>query len=192
MKRIGKVCFLLGCVMILFSLALLGYSQFHARMAGRKAAAISETIQDILTVRTTGIMDSYSCMEMPVLQIEDQDFCGLLEIPGYGITLPIYDTWDAAKTNCYPCRFWGSTYDGSLIVGGSDQTGQFDMLDQIQNGCVVSVLDMTGAEFDYTVSWVQRSKEASAQALLEEGWDLTLFARDSTSMDYIIVRCTVS
>ena len=137
MKKRYKICQILGCVLILCSMGILLFSQLHAKRAQADAAGITETIRSILPPRTSGVMESYSCMEMPVLQIDGKDFCGLIDIPAFGVTLPIYSTWDAGKVTAYPCRFWGSIYDGSLVVGGADQAGQFDFFEQIEIGCVV-------------------------------------------------------
>lgn len=136
-------------------------------------------------------MDSYSVMEMPVLEIEGQDFSGIVDIPAFGLMLPIYNTWDSRKVTSFPCRFYGTVYDGSLIVGGSDQEGQFDCFEKIQNGSTVIITDMTGAEFYYTVVRIDRAKSAEADILINEDADLTLFVRDAYSLDYIIVRCAL-
>ena len=104
-------------------------------------------------------------------------------------TLPVAGSWDAGKVNSYPCRFWGTVYDGSLIVGGADQPGQFAGFDRIFDGSAVTVTDMTGAEFSYVVDRVERSKSAQAEVLMAGEADLTLFARDAYSLEYVILRC---
>ena len=53
----------------------------------------------------------------------------------------------------------------------------------------VIVTDMTGVQFAYTVTGVDRAKHAETQWLTEEGCDLTLFCHDIYAMEYIAVRC---
>lgn len=189
MSKRHKIYQILGCLLILCGMGILLFSQLHAQKAQAEAAQITEKICAILPPRSAGMMEVYSCAQMPVLQIDGKDFSGLVEIPAFGVTLPIYSTWDSAKVTSYPCRFGGTVYDGSLIVGGADQQGQFDFLDRIQLGAIIKVTDMTGAEYVYTVTRVDRSKSAESEILMDEGSDLTLFARDTYSLDYLMVRC---
>ena len=189
MSKGRRILLVLGCLLILCSIGVLLISQFRAKKAQTDAAKITEEICKILPPRHPGVMEDFSSMEMPVLQIDGEDFSGLIEIPTFGVTLPIYHNWDSGKVTAYPCRFWGTIYDGSLVVGGADQQGQFDFLDQIELGCMIKVTDMTGAEFTYTVMRVDRSKTAEADVLMDAEADLTLFARDTYSLDYLMVRC---
>ena len=189
MKRRANLFLVIGCLLVAGSLALLAYSRIHSAQAQKRNAEVVAQITTILPGRIDGVMESYSNMEMPAMQIGGEDYIGLLEIPAFGLTLPIGSSWDAGKVTSYPCRFWGTVYDGSLVVGGADQTGQLDCLDQIWDGGVVTVTDMTGSVFRYMVSRVERSKSAQAEVLLDDAADLSLFVRDAYNLEYIIVRC---
>ena len=189
MKRRANLFLVIGCLLVAGSLALLAYSSIHSAQAQKHNAEVVAQITTILPDRIDGVMDNYSNMEMPAMQIAGEDYIGLLEIPAFGLTLPIGSSWDAGKVTSYPCRFWGTVYDGSLVVGGADQAGQLDCLDQIWDGSVVTVTDMTGSVFRYMVSRVERSKSAQAEVLLDDAADLSLFVRDAYNLEYIIVRC---
>lgn len=189
MRRRNKILQVLGCLLILGSVGILLFFQLHAKIAQGDAARIAEKICGSLPPRSPGMMQMYFGREMPVLQVEGQDFAGLIEVPAFGKQLPIYSSWDAGKVTSFPCRFWGSAYDGTLVIGGADQEGQFDFLDQIEPGSIIRVVDMTGAEFVYTVTRVDRSETAEAEVLMDTDADLSLFVRDAYAMVYIIVRC---
>ena len=191
MKRRGNLFLIAGCLLVAGSLVLLVYSRIHSEQARKRNVETVAQIAAIIPPRSDGAMDSYSNMEMPVLQIGGEDYIGLLDIPAFGLTLPIGSSWDTGKVTTYPCRFWGTVYDGSLIVGGADQPGQLDCLDQIWNGSIVTVTDMTGSVFRYVVSSVERSKTAHSDVLVDESAALTLFVRDAYNLEYIIVRCAV-
>ena len=103
--------------------------------------------------------------------------------------LPIYSSWEDGSVAKYPCRFWGSAYDNSLIVGGSDRKGQFDFCSRLDLGDKIRITDMTGTEFSYEVVRIDRRKQADLQTFEEVDCDLTLFVRDSSTLNYIIVRC---
>jgi len=189
MRRSAKVVFALGCVLILCSLALLAVSQLRVKRGQEIAAKVVETMETILPERREGLSDTYRNMEMPALEIDGEDYVALLEIPAFGVRLPVSGSWEKAKVTSCPCRFWGTVYDGSLIVGGYDQPGQFDCFDRIQDGTAVTVTDMTGAEFSYAVERIERSDSAEAEKLMDSAADLTLFVRDAYLLEYIILRC---
>jgi len=191
MRRSSKIFVLAGCLLIIGSFALLAASRLHAARAQRENAEVIRQIEAIIPARSPGIMDEYLDMEMPALQINGQDYIAVVEIPGFGVKLPVGGSWDAGQVTSFPCRFWGTVYNGSLVLGGADQTGQFDCLDQIGNGSIVTVTDMTGGEFTYVVTRIGRSKSAQAEILLDNEADLTLFVRDAYNFNYIIVRCTM-
>lgn len=191
MKR-NKVLQILGILLILASFAILWVSRKNAETARVEAAQIVSRIQKYLPDKTFGMMDDYSAMAMPVYQIGGKDFSAVIEIPSLGIILPVFDKWDPEQIRAYPCRFAGTVYDGSLVVGGADQPGQFDCLDRAEIGAVVTVTDMTGAVFTYTVDRVGRSQTAEAEKLMDGSVDLTLFVRDTFSREYILVRCVAA
>ena len=186
-----KVNFLqmIGSGLIVCGLLLAVFSCFSTIQASKQMERAVQEIQKILPPPTPGVMDQYSSMEMPALQIDGKNYVGLLDIPAFGITLPIGATWSALTAGMCPSRFCGSVYDGSLAIGGTDRNGQLDFLERLQIGDAVEVTDMTGARFRYTVSWIQRSTSADMDVLVKEGSKLTLFAGDRFSLEYVIVFC---
>lgn len=189
MRKTGKIIFVLGCLLIVCSLVLLIFLQTRTKQAEHTNAEIVQTMETILTDRKEGTKDFDRDPEMPALEINGEDFIGLLEIPAYGLKLPIGSMWDKETVLSYPCRFYGSAYDGSLIIGGYDQSGQFDFFDRIQTGTAIAITDMTGSTFSYTVNRIDRSNSAEAEVLINSEADLTLFVRDAQGLEYILLRC---
>lgn len=188
MKR-NKFLLIAGVLLILGSIGILLFSRMNAQKARVEASEIVTEICGSLPERAPGVMDSFSSMDMPAHQIGGEDFSALIEVPAFGVTLPVGDGWEPALVRSYPCRFAGSAYDGTLVIGGADQPGQLDFLDRLEIGTVITVTDMTGAVFTYTVDRVGRSRTAEAERLMDPGVDLTLFVRDAYSLEYILVRC---
>ena len=191
MKR-NKILQMIGILLILGSCGILLFSRMSAQKARTEAAEIVTEIRRSLPEKSFGTMESFSSMSMPVHQIGGEDFSALLEVPAYGVILPVGDGWEPGSVRSYPCRFAGSVYDGTLVIGGADQPGQLDFLDKLEIGTVITVTDMTGAVFTYTVDRVGRSRTAEAEKLMDAGVDLTLFARDAYSLEYILVRCVAN
>ena len=180
----------LGLGLILLSLILLIGSKGLDLYLRKQTQQLARHLEALLPLAGTGTPDDYSSAELPVLQLDGEDFSGLIRIPSFGVTLPMGHSW--SSTGKYPCRFWGSLYDGTLVVGGKDKTGQLDFCDRMDIGEQILITDMTGVQFRYTVSRIDRSRHADADILLKDEWDLTLFVRDAISLDYILIRCNYS
>ena len=179
----------LGFLLILCGAGIVLQQQLRANAAVRAAEKTVAAMEAIMPERTEGVPDSYTNLAMPVLEVDGEDYIGIVEIPAFGVTLPVGSEWDPSAVRSRPCRFWGSVNDASLVIGGADQKGQFDFCDRIDLGAFVTVTDMTGVEFRFTVTRVDRNKHAQADWLCKDQYDLTLFARSATSLEYIAVRC---
>lgn len=191
MKKRKTTLFLAaGVCLILLGVALLLLQQLRMHRGNERSFQVAAKIEALLPERTLGVPGGDT--GMPVLQIDGTDYAALLEIPSFGLTLPVADRWDSGKLHFGPARFYGSAYDGSLIIGGADDPGQFEFCGRIEQGAQVILTDMTGARFTYSVSKVGRAKHADAQWLTEGDWDLTLFVQDVYAMEYIAVRCTLA
>ena len=191
-KQKFPLLFVLGIGLILISVSLL--LAYHIRMylGAQHSQRILLQLYEILPEQTQGVPGMYPDANMPVLEIEGTDYVAVVEVPSFGITLPVADQWDADKLYRSPARFLGSVYDNTLILGGADDAQQFGFCDKIQHGALVTVTDMTGAQFSYTVSEIDRAKHAETQWLAEADCDLTLFCHDVYSMEYIAVRCVLA
>lgn len=191
MRKNSKVILMIGLLLIAVSFLLLLKLQIQTKRAMRTDAEVVQIMESILTDRREGEEDAERDAEMPALELSGQDFIALLEMPSYGLKLPVCGTWDKGNVTSYPCRFCGSAYNGSLVIGGYDQPGQFDFFDRIPTGTPVTVTDMTGSEFSYVVEQVERSNSAQAEVLIDGESDLTLFVRDAQLLEYIILRCVL-
>lgn len=191
MIKNSKVIFIFGCILITFSLAFMFLLQAQTKQAERTNVEIIQTMENVLINHRDGFKDPELETEMPVLEIQGEDFIALLEIPSYRKKWPVCGIWDKGKVTLYPCRFCGTSYNGNLIIGGYDQPGQFDFFDTISTGVTVTVTDMTGCKFSYVVDFVEHSTSAEAEVLIDAGADLTLFVRDVRLLEYIILRCVM-
>ena len=146
----------------------------------------------LLPDRTLGVPETYADPGMPNLEINGEDYVALLEIPSQGVRLPVADQWNSMELFHSPARFAGSVYDKTMVIGGADHSGQFGFCDEIEHGAVITITDMTGAQFSYTVARIDRANRAEARWLQNEAYDLTLFCRNVYSMEYIAVRCVLA
>lgn len=188
-KRKFLIPLIAGICLIVVTLGIVLFFQIRMHMGWKHSQQVTEQLSQLLPEKTLGVPGSYADPLMPVLQIKDKDYCAILQIPALDITLPVADQWDSDQLHRSPARFFGSAYDGTLVIGGADNAKQFGFCDTIDQGVTVTITDMTGAEFTYTVARVDRSENAETQWLCQEDWDLTLFCRELYSMNYLAVRC---
>lgn len=189
MKRKVPLLLILGIFLICASLCILAFFGIRAHLGAKNCQKILSQMELILPERTQGVPGTYPDSAMPALALDGVDYAAILEIPAYGITLPVADKWEPKKLYAAPSRFCGSAYDNTLVIGGADSSQQFSFCDKIDIGAMITVTDMTGVQFSYTVSRVDRAKQADAQWLSADDFDLTLFCRDTYSLEYIAVRC---
>jgi len=187
-KRKVPIALIVGIALVFVGFSYMLGLAVRVHIGSNRSRATVTSIEDILPDKSSGVPGTYPYVGMPVLEINGIDYVAMLEIPAHGVTLPVADTW-TDKLYDSPARFCGSSYDNSLVIGGGDYSHQFSFCDKIDNGTIVTVTDMTGAQFTYSVARVDRSKDASGSWLANEDYDLTLFCRDVYSMEYIAVRC---
>lgn len=187
MRSISKWLLVAGSLLIVGSLVWLLVDYLAAENAEEETATLMEQLDELLPPPTEGITSADT--EMPVLAVAGRDVVAVVELPAYDVRLPVGNTWDASGVTAYPRRFYGSAYDRSLVIGGSDRAGQLECLTQVELGDTVTVTDMTGAVFTYRVERVDRSDSAETEKLMDPDTHLTLFARDTYSLEYVLVRC---
>ena len=183
MKRAAKALIFAGIALITLSLVALLHMQLASRQAEKSAEALLQRLDALLPPLHPGSQESYRVMTMPALEVDGRDVIAIVEIPAFSLRLPVLSSWEQGSD--LPRRFSGSAYDGTLIIGGS--AAQFACFNRIPNGTEVTVTDMRGAVFTYTVARIGRASTADAETL--SGSRLTLFAPQTTSLEYILLRC---
>lgn len=188
-KRTFPLITVLAAVLILIILSVVIVWQVRVHTGAAHCRQIAEQMSAILPERAQGVPGSYPDTGMPVLELDGTDYAAMLEIPSFGLTLPVADKWDNDDLFRSPARYYGSAYDNSLIIGGADHPQQFDFCSKIEDGALITVTDMTGTRFSYTVARADRAKQADASWLIDPDCDLTLFCHDIYAMEYVAVRC---
>ena len=188
-KRLTLGLLILGVMLIIGSV---GYYAWMCYSVKENAADAKKTVDKMYLLMpeiTNGVPDERSNTTMSSLEIDGDSFVGIIEVPVYESKLPIYASWDADKLNRFPCRFFGSVYNETLILGGSENDGQFDFITQISLGDSVCITDTMGVRYAFQVSSIRRCKDISADKLLSEESSLIFFAKNSLDFDYIVVYC---
>ncbi len=188
-SNIWTALLLIGTMLILGSASLLITSNLQQKAAIKNAEKTVGSLREAMPSVHDEITDDRANSTMPTMEIEGLSYCGIIELPAYDTELPIYSYWDKNKASRLPCKYSGSIYDSSLIIGGSDNKGQFDFVKTITGNDTVYITDMTGARYSYVVKEIVRTRDVSSSSLTTDEFDLTLFAKNTYSLDYTVVRC---
>ena len=171
-----------GVMLIISSVSLMLYQSVRQKITVQSNAEIVDTLFTLMPSVHSGEKDDRVDMNMPMLEIDGENFVG---------KLPVCGSWNRHKVSEFPCRYSGSLYDGSLIIGGSDAAGQFDFAKNISIGDSVFLTDMVGGQYFYRVEWIEITADVSTENLVSDKADMILFARNTYSLDYTVIQCSV-
>ena len=128
-------------------------------------------------------------MEMPVEEVEGNDYIGVLEIPSLEISLPVMSEWSYPKLKISPCRYSGSAYTGNLTIAAHNYRTHFGSIKNLTAGAQVIFTDVKRRCFYYEVNAVEVLEPTASQDMVSEEWDLTLFTCTPGGQARVAVRC---
>ena len=131
-------------------------------------------------------------MEMPVQTIDGVDYIGKLEIPAYGLELPVIADWSYPMLKIAPCRYFGSVYTNNMIIAAHNFVSHFGNLKYLTQGDVVYFTDMDGNRFSYEVAGCETLQPMAEREMKSGSWDLTLFTCTIGGASRVTVRCVRS
>ena len=148
----GKICILLGLVLILGAGGLYGYNLWIDYQAGLQsdaaALAIVESIQgegmDILDVE-----DGYNAERLQVAELDGAYYMGVLTIPALEKILPVQSDWSMTKLKTSPCRYSGTLQDGEFVIAGHNYKKHFSGLSTLSIGESIVFTDFEGKQTFY-------------------------------------------
>lgn len=128
-------------------------------------------------------------MDMPIENIDGEEYIGILEIPDLDIILPVMSEWDYAKLKTAPCRYCGSVYKNDMIVCAHNYDRHFGRLKTLNQGADVYFTDVDGNMFSYLVTGIETIRPYDVEGMKKGDWDLTLFTCTIGGATRVAVRC---
>lgn len=189
-KNFSRLCFVTGIVLIFTSMLLFVLWQGYAHNNAKRRQEYIDILYALIPEPQSAVIESRNNNTMPSLNVNGENFVAIIELPMNGASFPVGASWN--NNNAYPCRYTGSIYDGSLVIGTSNQKGQFEFAKEISVGNTVYITDMTGNCYSYEVFDIKYSKHADNDSLNRDEDDLTLFVKNIYAFEYIIIRCNAS
>lgn len=128
-------------------------------------------------------------IEMPVVEIEGNDYIGVLSIPTLELSLPVMSEWSYDRLRIAPCRYYGSAYRSNLVIAAHNYSGHFGRLSELKLGDNITFTDMDGNVFRYEVLELEQLASDAGEDMVTGDWDLTLFTCTIGGAMRIAVRC---
>ena len=126
---------------------------------------------------------------MPSVSLNGEDFVAVLEIPSVGLSVAVQKDWSYPKLRRTPCRYYGSVYDGDIMIAAHNYPTHFGRLKDVAVGAEVRLTDMEGNVFEYSVSELTVLQPDQGADLFDGDWDLTMFTCTKSGKARVVVRC---
>ena len=202
-QKIGKICMVLGAVLILASLALLAYNKWDADRAdkasqevlGELEQTLTQTIEEKETEEKVVLQPELDPeQEMTETELNGWNYLGYLSIPSVGLNLPVMSQWSYAGLKIAPGRYSGSTYADDMVVCAHNYAKHFSPIKWLAAGAEVYFTDMDGMRWSYEVSAVETLQPTQIEKMTtkteeSDDWDLTLFTCTTGGNARCAVRC---
>ena len=202
-QKIGKICMVLGALLILASLGLLAYNKWDAARADKASQQVLGELEDTLTKTMEEKTKADEVVLQPELdptqpmtevELEGWNYIGYLSIPSIGLNLPVMSEWSYAGLKIAPGRYSGSTYADNMVVCAHNYAKHFSPIKWLAEGAEVYFTDMDGMRWSYEVSVVETIQPTQIEKMTEktedsENWDLTLFTCTTGGSARCAVRC---
>lgn len=199
-QKIGKICMVLGALLILGSVALLGYNQWDANRADQASQEALGKLEETLNETIEEKADSEVIQpeldpeqEMTATEIDGWEYIGYLSIPSIGRELPVMSQWSYAGLKVAPGRYSGSTYADNMVVCAHNYAKHFSPIKWLALGTEVYFTDMDGLRWSYEVTNVETIQPTDIEKMItaddQDDWDLTLFTCTTGGRARCAVRC---
>ena len=207
MNHTGKICILLGLLLIAAALLLTAYNLYDELRAEQSARQAVDRLEESFHVETedtpaqpeeqTSASEEIEIpdyvlnpdMEMPVETINGIDYIGVLRIPQLELELPVISQWSDSALKIAPCRYSGSAYSAGFTIAAHNYRSHFGNLKNLREGDVLTFTDMDGNVFTYTVAACETLPPSAVEEMESGAWDLTLFTCTVGGQSRITIRC---
>lgn len=204
MKK-GSAFITTGLLLIAAALVLTGYNVWDNERAGKAADAALDRLVPMIaedsfseseeTPETPAAEPEYPPylldpnIEMPVAQIDGNDYIGVLSLPSVDREMPVFSEWNYPNLKISACRYTGSAYLDSMIICAHNYDSCFGSLKNMSYGDPITFTDMDGNVFNYRVIEIETLQPTALDEMSAGDWDLTLFTCTIGGAARVTVRC---
>lgn len=178
-KKFFLVFISLGTLCIVSSLFIAIYTQVEEEKAktfsNEVVVNFTEQISSSNEAVTFDTSQKVDTRYVSTLEIDDQEYIGVLCVPSLNLTLPVASDWDYNSLKNTPCTFSGTIENKNLVIAGHNYKSHFGYLDTLNIDDTAYILDASGNVHNYKITFIQILEADDITELLNNEWDLTLF-----------------
>ncbi len=187
-----------GAVLLLAALALYVYNAIDSRRAGQAADALLDGVQAQIEARTESAAgeapeaeaaEATPVPEMPVIELDGNEYIGYISVPSQGIELPVMSDWSYDRLKIAPCRQFGSYYTDDLVIAAHNFDTHFGRLKYLSPGDSVVFTDAAGGVHSYAVTRLETVQPDDVSAVQNSGHDLVLYTCTLGGKPRVTVFC---
>lgn len=174
MNKAGRLCLLLGAVLIAAALLFLRSSRLEDLRAGDAAQAAVAKLQQLAG---TG----------HPLETGGNTYIGYLTFPEREVSLPVMSDWSYDKLKISPCRHFGAQSSDNLVIAAHNYESHFGFLQDMQEGEAVCFTGPEGVTSEYITELILILDANEVDTVKNSGFDLVLYTCSITPESRIAV-----
>lgn len=200
-KTVGIVFFVLGVLLIAFSIGLAVYNSQTEKKAEETVNLTLSELDPVIEERkehakrvkqeTQKVVPDYELvpeMPMPAETYNGQNVIGVIDIPTIGLHMPVQSTLTQRNLSTSACRLSGTVYNRDIIIGAHNYKTYFGYIKTLTAGDKMEFTDMEGNVFEYKVAYTEILSPYQYYDFTNGDWDLTLFTCTVGARARVIVR----
>ena len=187
-KKSSLIMRIIGAFAVIFAAGAFVYNSIaDARRYDNAVFAVEKIMESIPEVEQRVPSERGNNM-MPSLEIDGTNYVAVLDFPTYNFAMPVVSTWHSSYIDSVPCRYKGSVYDNTLVIGSSDNKGQIKFAEELEVGDYLYLTDMSGGQYRFAVEAINHANEINDEKFKTE-YDMTIFVKSSGNSEYLLIRC---
>ena len=201
-NKLRKLCIISGLALIFAACILCVFNITESNIAARRSQAslskLKNTIELASEATVSGNTGNDALIEydhvsqgIPVVTLDDINFCGYLTIEELDMELPVIDDFSYESLKYAPCRYSGSANGNDLIIAAHNFSSHFGKLNRLSDGTEIVYTDCSGKEYHYSLISIEEISGSNVEEMLSQDsspWDLTLFTCTLNGKSRVTVR----
>lgn len=187
-RRVGAWLMALGAMLLMGSTLFARENRIQEAQAGERSQTVLDEMQRRLNgedgFRISGAPAAVikapeesapQDAELPAMEIDENEYIGMIELPTLDRTLPVMKDWSYPKLRIAPCRYWGSAEKGDFVIFAHNYSRHFGSIKDLAIGDPVRFVSVDGRIYSYSVEKIETLEKRDVDKMLNSGYDLTLF-----------------
>ena len=126
--------------------------------------------------------------KMPTVQVDGQDYIGILQIPDLELVLPVLAVLNQETLESTPCLFDGRVNRDDMLIAAHNYATHFGNIKSLQPGAVLIFTDAAGRRYEYEMIFSEDMNRRENIRMYGGDWDLTIFTCVPNTTNRLAVR----